>query len=265
MVLRVNGSALYYSRQGSGEKKLLLFHGFGQDHQVFESLAREVSSLYTCYIFDLYFHGQSTWAREEEPLEKEEWQTIVTAFLQQERIERFSLLGFSLGAKLALATAEAFPEKTAELFLLAPDGIKTSFWYNMATYPTLLRKFFKSMILHPQRFFSLTQTLHKLKLVDAGLLRFAEHQMNTEEKRKRVYYSWVVFRRLRFDLKKIAQALHEHDIDVTILVGKYDKVIRPEAMKKFLQHLKKHRFEILETGHNGVILASLNSLRKQDR
>jgi pimeloyl-ACP methyl ester carboxylesterase len=261
MVVHVNGSSLYYHKEGHGKKKLLLFHGFGQDHQVFVSLARALSTQYTCYIFDLYFHGQSTWPLEEQPLEKHEWKAILESFLKEENIATFSLLGFSLGGKLVLATVEAFAAKTEAVFLLAPDGIKTSFWYNMATYPILVRRLFKSMIFHPDRFFRISQALYRLNLVDRGLIRFAEHQMNTEEKRRRVYFSWVVFRHLRFNLKKIARIINANDIRTVIVVGKHDKVIRPEAIKHLSTRLKNCRVEVLDTGHTGLINQSAEILR----
>ena len=58
-------------------------------------------------------------------------------------VQNFSLAGFSLGGKFALATLEAFPEKTKGIILLAPDGIKTSFWYSLATYPAFFSKNFQ--------------------------------------------------------------------------------------------------------------------------
>jgi pimeloyl-ACP methyl ester carboxylesterase len=89
--------------------------------------------------------------------------------------------------------------------------------------------------------------------MDRGLIKFAELQMNTEEKRKRVYYSWVVFRHLTFDLISIAKLINDHSIALTVVVGKYDKVIRPENMNKLLRHIPRHRLIVLEVGHNNLI------------
>jgi hypothetical protein len=99
--------------------------------------------------------------------------------------------------------------------------------------------------------------LGEYKLADRGLIRFADYQMNTETKRKRVYYSWVVFRHLTFDLKKIAKLINENNIQLTMIVGKYDKVIRPENMHRLLKHVRHYKLEVLESGHTGLILESL--------
>lgn len=248
-----NGSKLFYSKEGNGPQPMLFFHGFGQDHSVFLPLAKTLSSTYTCYLFDLYFHGESTWHQEETPLEKEEWKAIIARFLEENQIHQFSLAGFSLGSKLALAILEAFPERTKEIFLIAPDGIRTSFWYSLATYPPPLRRLFKSMITHPQRFFSLANALQAIGLLDKGLQRFAGSQMNTEEKRRRVYLSWVTFRRLNFDMHVLASIINRHHIATTVITGRFDKVIRSENMARLTKHLQHQNSIVIDAGHNGLL------------
>jgi pimeloyl-ACP methyl ester carboxylesterase len=256
-----SNSQLFYAKTGTGKKILLLFHGFGQDHRAFQSWAEFLKEQYTLYIFDLFFHGQSTWASRE-ALEKGDWKEIITLFLQQENITEFEIAGFSMGGKFAMASLEAFPEKIKKLTLLAPDGIKTSFWYSLATYPIVIRALFKSMILHPNRLYRITKSLRSLGLVDKGLLRFVESQMDTEEKRNRVYFSWVYFRHLKFDLNKIASLLNEQQIPFTLIVGQHDKVIQPKNMDGFIQKIKSKRLEIIEAGHNDLIKKALEYLNK---
>lgn len=241
---------LFYTKLGNGKDVLLLFHGFGQDNTAFTPLARALSHRYTCYIFDLYFHGKSKWAHNEQPLEKKVWRAILQRFLHENQIDSFSLLGYSMGGKFVLATLEAYADKVTKVFLLAPDGVKTNFWYYLATYPVLLRKLFKSMIHHQDRFLSISRTLNRIGIIDKSILRFAEYQMNTTEKRERVYYSWVVFRKLKFNITALAALANQHAIPVTIIVGKYDKVITPASMNTFVKQLHQPRFIVLEAGHN---------------
>src|SRR5690242_12625904 len=99
MIHRQNSSTLFYERKGNGRKTLLLFHGFGQDHATFNPLMEQLKDEYTFYSFDLYFHGKSNWTNGEVPLEKHEWKNIINAFLKENSIEEFALLGFSLGGK----------------------------------------------------------------------------------------------------------------------------------------------------------------------
>jgi pimeloyl-ACP methyl ester carboxylesterase len=253
MISVFNGSHLSYHQEGHGPCPLLLFHGFGQTHEAFLTLARGVHHTHTCYLFDLYFHGESQWQHGEQPLAKDLWKTIITDFLTKNNIDKFSVGGFSLGGKLALAIVEAFPERILDVYLIAPDGIKTSFWYSLATYPYLLRKLFKSTIHHPGLFFRLAGIFNRLGLVDKGLIRFASSQMTTEEQRRRVYYAWTVFRHLHFDMQEIAQRVNENNLNVFVVVGEFDKVIRVKNMNRFMILLDKKQLITLPTGHNGLL------------
>lgn len=247
------GSKLHFQKKGNGAYPLLLFHGFGQDYRAYEALAEKWESRYTLYLFDLYFHGQSTWNLGEQPIEKEKWKNILGKFLLENEIKKFSLLGFSLGAKFALASVELFPDRVSELFLLAPDGIKINFWYKLATYPYLSRALFKSMINHYHRFEIVALFAQKIGLVDKGVLRFVESQMDTQDKREKVYLSWVVFRHLKFELEALSQSINKNGTQVTVVAGKYDRVIPARNMKSIVGRLSNCRFEILETGHNGIL------------
>ena len=254
---------VHYVKAGNGNHPLLVFHGFGQDHTLYVPLLKSLSAKYTLYIIDLFFHGKSEWNEGEAPLEKSTWNNILQVLFQEQHIHLFSILAYSLGGKFALATIEGFPTQIKDVFLLAPDGIKTSFWYSLATYPRVFRSFFKSMILRHGRFLTIANALNQYNLADKGLLRFADYQMNSEAKRKRVYYSWVVFRHLKFDLKRIGDLINKNNIHLTMIVGKYDKVIRPENMQRLLRHVKKHKLEILESGHTGLIGESLHLLMRR--
>jgi len=254
-------SSLHYVKRGTGPKALLLFHGFGQDHHAFDQLPETLLFSHTLYVFDLFFHGASQWQEEEKPLEKEVWKEIMIQFLAENEIKKFSVLGFSMGGKFALACVELFPKQVESVFLLAPDGIKTSMWYSLATYPFGFRHLFKSMIAHHSRFLAVASLALRLRLIDKGILRFVESQMNTEEKRKRVYYSWMAFRHFQFNLDHIAGILNSIPIPLTLIIGKYDKIITAKNMLPFVNKLKKEvRFEVIEAGHNDLITKSGNML-----
>lgn len=242
-------STLFYRKTGTGANALLVFHGFGQNHEAFEAMAGALGDAYTVYAFDLYFHGKSKWGYDEQPLEKSFLKEVIGKFLSQNNLDRFAIAGFSLGARFAMAITEEFPSKVDHLFLLAPDGIRSSFWFTMSTYPVALRKVFKSMIRHPGRFKVIVNTLHELRMMNKGLLKFAEHQMNTVEKRRKVYFSWVVFRHLKFNRKKLVQLLNANNIPVTIVIGQQDRVITTKSVRGFIGKIHRGNLIVINTGH----------------
>ncbi len=262
MFIQYKNNRLHYDKGGNGSTPLLLFHGFGQSYKLFEDWIAELGDKYTLYPFDLFFHGQSEW-NSEQPLEKSDWKNSIDLFLTNEGITTFEIAGFSLGGKFAMATLELFPERVKRIFLLAPDGIKTSAWYSLATYPVATRSLFKSMIKRPERFFLLINLARSLGLVDKGVIRFVENQMNTEAKRAQVYNSWVYFRHIAVDLNIIANLLNTNSIPLVLLVGKYDKVILAENMNILLDKLDSKQFNLLEAGHNDLIKQSLSILKSE--
>jgi pimeloyl-ACP methyl ester carboxylesterase len=183
---------LAYRRFGSGSEVWIFFHGFGQSYQdmlAFEKLRTAKQS----YLFvDLIYHGQSSWNSSDKELKKEEWKTILLSLLQQESIDSFRLVGYSMGGKFALLSYELLPERIISLSLLAPDGIKTGLWYSLNNYPSGIHPFFKQVIFRPKRFFTLVEGLKTTGLLQKSLVKFVKTQLETRSKRAQAYLVWKV-------------------------------------------------------------------------
>lgn len=253
---------IHYTQFGTGDKAIIAFHGFGQTSLVFEPIAEALGENFTIYSFDLPFHGKTIWKEEEQALEKKAWKEIIKGFIIEKNLDSFSIIGFSIGGKFALVTLELFPEKIEKLILIAPDGIKANFWYSLATYPYVSRAYFKSLIHQPGLFFKAISIMSKISLMDKTILKFVALQMNTVQKRKQVYFSWIVFRDLKFDLKKIGHLINNHGIDVSLYLGEFDRLITVAQMRRFLGYLETCNLRILKTGHNSLLVKVAEDLKK---
>ncbi len=251
--VQLHDATLHFTRWGEGPEVLLAFHGFGQHRGYFGALAEALGPTHSVYAFDLFFHGQSTLRARSGTLAKTHWTELLELFLRQHGVTRFGLLGFSMGGKFVLATLEAMPERIIRVVLLAPDGIKTSFWYSLATYPGWTDRFFRHLTVKPGAFRDLARLFRRLRLVDKGVLRFAESQMNTREQRLRVYWSWTTFRELHFDLERIATLLNGYRIPLVMYLGQYDRIITHRNMKRLLDRVPHHQLVVLPAGHNRLI------------
>ncbi|WP_410503423.1 alpha/beta fold hydrolase [Hymenobacter sp. AT01-02] len=145
----------------------------------------------TVYAIDLFYHGRSRLAKADAPLTKSRLGELLGDFLRAQGIGQFSLLAFSMGAKFALTAVEAFPDQVEQVWLIAPDGLQRQFWYSLATYPPWMRGVLGRAVLRPQRLLRFLDSLHERRLVDGNLIRFAQWQLDSREKRLRVYRSWV--------------------------------------------------------------------------
>ena len=63
MIASVNGINLYYEIRGHG-RPLILLHGNGEDHSIFNEAADVLSKSFTCYLVDSRGHGKSTPGKE---------------------------------------------------------------------------------------------------------------------------------------------------------------------------------------------------------
>ncbi|MEM9298302.1 MAG: alpha/beta hydrolase [Bacteroidota bacterium] len=245
------GELKYHIHTG-GSKVLLAFHGFGQDDTALLPCIEKLKFEYTVYSFRHFFHG-SIWNFKDKPLTKGLWKKIIEELLSKHNIDSFELLGFSLGAKVALSTLELFVKKVRKVHLLAPDGIQTNVWYNLATYPSIFRYYFRSMIVQPKRFYSILNGLHRFHLVDNSLLRFAASQMDTASKRHRVYYSWIVYKKLNVNRYTLIELMNQSQCQVAFWLGRYDKVILRKGIESFANQLDKKSLRVLECGHSNLI------------
>ena len=117
---------LFYEEMGSGEP-LILLHGNGEDHTIFNKIADYFSGKYRVISIDTRGHGESPMG--EEPFSLYQFAEDLNDFMDEHNIEKANILGFSDGGNVALIFASKYPEKVIKLIAnganTRPSGIKT--------------------------------------------------------------------------------------------------------------------------------------------
>lgn len=244
---------LSYVQYGEGQRVLLAFHGFGQNKNAWLSVAQSLGNDYCIYSFDLFFHGESIWPYTDKPIEKQQLKYIFEAFLLEKQVRQFGVMGFSLGAKVALCLAEMLPQPINTIWLAAPDGLHINFWYKLATGSRITRHIFKSLILNPNFFFNLVGWLEKSRIVDKKLLQFALSQMHRTEKREQVYYSWCAFSKLTPNLNLIANHCKANQTKIIVFAGQADSVIALQLIKNRLKPFGHSQLFTLQANHVNLL------------
>ena len=101
MIAEVNGISLFYEKSGAG-RPLVMLHGNGEDHTIFDEAARELRGEYCCYRLDSRCHGQSSDTAE---LHYRDMAADVIAFLEALDLRDVVLYGFSDGGIIGLMAA----------------------------------------------------------------------------------------------------------------------------------------------------------------
>jgi pimeloyl-ACP methyl ester carboxylesterase len=253
---------LSYQIFGSGSLKMLAFHGYGQDSNTFQTL-QTAFPLHTIYSIDLFFHGQSEWKDSLNQLDLPTWKAIINSLLIENQIDSFDLIGFSMGGRMSLVTTSLFPSKVKNLYLLAPDGIEANAWYRVATKFSPLQHIFKYFTHYPTPIYrKVISGLTKYRIVHKTVLRLAESEMSSPEKRKRVYQTWMLYRFLEADLKQLAKRINENQIPVQVSLGRYDRLINMLTIKPLTCLLTNISIDVLECGHHKLIAVFQEKLLK---
>jgi len=178
---------LKYVKIGNGAKNAVAFHGFGQDQYYYTPFESIFGKKYTLYCFNLPFHGDDTTPKTEIPATRKMLKVFFQKFFDKNQVAGFTNIGFSIGAKMSIALLELFPERIEQMLLIAPDGFKTNIWYNLGTGSKATRSLFKYFVDNPDYFFRFSNSMSSLGLVHPGVIRFAKSQMNSLEKREKVF------------------------------------------------------------------------------
>ena len=122
MFITVNGYRLYYEKYGEG-RPLILLHGNGEDHTIFDRALPLLEKRFCCYLVDSRSHGQS----EEGELHYESMATDMFCFLEMLDLRDTIFYGYSDGGIIGLLTA-ARTERISTLIVsganLTPSGAK---------------------------------------------------------------------------------------------------------------------------------------------
>ena len=122
MIAKVNGVELYYEKSGEG-RPLLMLHGNGEDHTIFNEAVRELRGDFCCYTVDSRGHGRSSRVP---ALHYADMAADMLALLEALDLRGAVFYGFSDGGIVGLLTA-AKSERITTLIVsganLSPKGV----------------------------------------------------------------------------------------------------------------------------------------------
>ncbi|MEN9638234.1 MAG: hypothetical protein RLZZ262_102 [Bacteroidota bacterium] len=245
--------SLYHLEWGTGNDVILCFHGFGRTSADFELFTPLLQTNQRIIAINLLAHGASQFDVSRayiNALQPKEWLDCLKAFLDEKGVQKFHLMGYSMGGRVALCTWEWMPERVKSAILLAPDGLKKSLLYQFASGTRIGRAIYRSCIENPNWLFSIANQLHRLKILHPKLFRFLHVHLDTRSKRQQVYDAWLAYRAFFPNLARLGQIHSIHSIPVFLLFGKNDSIIRPDLATRLTSRFKTPvKIIILPSGH----------------
>ncbi len=245
---------VHYHEYGSGSKPLLAFHGYGMTGRQFHVLEKSILQEYRVYGFDHFFHGESSLAGwSEQQIIAGMPKAMIKLYLQEwfsvHGVQRVSIMGYSIGASIALLLVEEFAAYIDELILMAPDGLTVYQGFNFLTHHTAGKMLFgrvtKSSWLAP----AILKILKIIGFIDDGLYRIAYHEIDTRQKRLDVYYTLNLMKRLRPDVNRVAELINQYQIKCRLIFGRQDLLFPLKMAQPFISLLNHPEVHEVGLGH----------------
>lgn len=123
--IRTGNDYLYCRVIGVGEP-LLLLHGNGEDHQIFEKQLSHFSKKFQVIALDTRGHGRSDHGRDQLTFQRIAQDILVV--MHYLNLSKVTIMGFSDGGNIALYFGSRYPEKVNKLIVIGAnyevDGLK---------------------------------------------------------------------------------------------------------------------------------------------
>lgn len=134
MFIEVNGTRLYYEKRGEG-RPLILLHGNGEDHTIFQQALLLLEKRFCCYAVDSRCHGQSGGGALHYP----DMAADMLCFMEELDLQDVIFYGFSDGGIIGLLAAPR-TDRISTLIVsganLTPMGIRL--WERLKIYAEYL-------------------------------------------------------------------------------------------------------------------------------
>lgn len=232
---------------GTGPELLIALHGFSDRARMFAVLEPALSEKYAVVAVDWPFHGQTTW--EPNLFSKEDLLEIIRHILAENGKERFSLMGFSFGARLAQAMLPDLIGQLNKLYLLSPDGVKTKGMSMAAHTPMWVRKLLYRILQKPGWFIALLNFGKKIGVAPPMIHHFLTNNLNRPERFRRTFGCWLAMRSFYLSRHIIQRILGDSKLPADVYIGLSDPMLRQKTLKKLYEGLPNVRVFWLDEGH----------------
>jgi len=248
---------LHYYQFGNGPQAMLCFHGYGMHGKQFKLLETMLGERYTFYGFDLFFHKETklhdqSLAAVKKGITKAELAALITDFCADKSINRFSVIGYSMGTHYATAITEELSSRIDEYIVAAPSclnpGALITFFSKSKTGNKILQK----LALHEKFLLRTLKLFKRVKAIDDEAYQILFNEIATTELRFNFYACFTYLRFFETDEERLSQALAQQNIKSIFIFGKKDKTFPPTIGGAFIARLKQADTIILNEGHEMI-------------
>lgn len=248
----INGDSvtLTYHSFGKGPEILLCFSGFGRSAKEFDMWSKTLGTRYTLITIDHVTEWQSENRSTPPAISKAKWIAAVNDLLNELNAKRFSVLGYSLGGRVAIWTTALFLDRIDTVYLLAPDGLNMSGWYNFSVKTWLGRQLLSHYRYRPGLVKAIGNFGLKVGLISEKQHRLFSYNADSDPLRSHLFTQWLAYRTMELNIETWLKDLRLHRIQLVLVMGQFDGIIPAKWGAKIARSYKEVDFHTISTGHN---------------
>ncbi|HEY1007079.1 MAG TPA: alpha/beta hydrolase [Sphingobacteriaceae bacterium] len=248
---------LHYYKFGKGDKVMLCFHGYGMHGKQFTLLESGLGDQYTFYGFDLFFHKQTrlkdqSLAAVKKGISKQQMALLIEDFCREHHIDKFSLIGYSMGSHYATAIMEQLPHRVSEYIVAAASSLGPGRVVLFLSRTRLGNKLLEKIALTDNGMLYLLKLIHKIGIVDRAGYDILYKEIATYELRFSFYATATFLRDFITDRKRLIRAINTHAVKSIFIFGKRDKMYPPSLGNTVIPHIPSAQKIILNEGHEMI-------------
>ena len=158
-----------------------------------------------------------------------------------------------MGGRMCLKLLEQLSEKVNQIFLLAPDGLHLPFGYRlMLSLPLSVKYWLINRMQYASFYVRFSKGLYRFRIINDGQLKFVLWNLGNEDRHRRLINTWLALIHFQYKLPDIKKIIQTQSIPTTIFLGKYDKIIPPNAADDFQKDMPHITICSIDTGHRIV-------------
>lgn len=248
---------LHYYKFGSGKQVMLSFHGYGMHGKQFKLLESALGDKYTFIGFDLFFHKETKLKDQSLPavkagISKKQFADFILDFCRHEGIERFSVIGYSMGTHYATVVVEELASMVDECIIVAPSSLNPGKLIPFFSKNKTGNKILEKLVLNQNTLVRMLKLFKRLKLIDDEAYKVLYGEIGTAELRFNFYASFTYLRFFETDEPRLLKALNEQNIKSIFIFGKRDKAFPPGIGKEFIAKVNNATVIVLNEGHEMI-------------
>ena len=256
---------LHYYKFGNGPKSMLCFHGYGMHGKQFKILESSLGSKYTFYGFDLFFHKETKLQDQslqavKKGITRKELAELIADFCKHEGIERFSVIGYSMGTHYATIVVEELATMVDEYIVASPSCLNPGRLIPFFSKNKTGNKILEKLALNKTALTGMLKLFRQLRFINKEDYKILYSEIGTAELRFNFYACFTYLRFLETDEHRLLKVIDEQNIKSIFIFGKRDKSFPPGIGDTFIAKLKQAEIIILDEGHEMIKRSFATSL-----